>query len=47
MFVDFYIRYFIIRYDCEYFGMELFDLEVVNELKVDMFNFESMWGLYE
>lgn len=27
--------------------MELPDLEVANELKADMSNFESMWGLYE
>ena len=35
------------RHDCEHFGMELPDLEVANELKADMSNFESMWGLYE
>ncbi|XP_022324921.2 cytoplasmic dynein 2 heavy chain 1-like isoform X2 [Crassostrea virginica] len=34
-------------HDCEHFGMELPDLEVANELKADMSNFESMWGLYE
>jgi dynein heavy chain 2 len=27
--------------------MELPDLEIANELKSDMANYESMWGLYE
>ncbi|KAK3100036.1 hypothetical protein FSP39_013759 [Pinctada imbricata] len=36
-----------LRTDCEHFGLDLPDFEVAEQLRADMENMESMWGLYE
>ncbi|OWF37256.1 Cytoplasmic dynein 2 heavy chain 1 [Mizuhopecten yessoensis] len=33
--------------DCEHFGMDLPELELADELRADMAQYENMWGLYE